>query len=308
MSKVSEYPVLGPVVKQITALEEREAIFGLVLVAPAILLVTITIVYPFLRAIFLSFTEVGTGEFVGLSHYEWVLTHGDFLRFTGYSVAWTAANVLLQGAAGIGVALLLREKFFGRDAVRAVILIPFVVPTAVIALIWRWLLNDSFGPIPEFFEWLGASSLAVNPLADPSTALATVTAINIWRWTPLVALVVFAVLQTIPDEEYEAVRVEGAGIISEFYHVTWPHLKGSLTVLGLLGVLLTFNIFDLIWLLSETGPLDSTMTLPVFIYDVAFGLQAIGRATAVSVILFLMLAVFVIVYLQQDEIKKGDFT
>ena len=131
------------------------------------------------------------------------------------------------------------------------------------------------------------------------------TLINTWRWTPLVALVVFAVLQTIPREEYEAARIEGAGIVSEFWHVTYPHLQSSMAILGLLGFLLTFNIFDLIWLLTNGGPVDATMTLAVLIYETAFQTRMIGRGTAVSVVLFALLAMFVVLYFQQSEFKEG---
>lgn len=288
-------------------IERRDALIGIGLVAPAILLVLLTIVYPFLEAVRISFMDLGAGEFVGLDHYQWLLGRGEFWTYTWYSIVWTVGNIALQGALGIGIALLLHDKFFGRDTIRAVMLIPFIVPSAVIAITWRWLFNGTYGPLPEIVESIGLMSSAGSPLANPSYALATVTAVNVWRWAPLVALVVFAVLQTIPREEYEAARIEGAGLIDEFVHVTWPHLKRSLTILGLLGVLLTFNIFDMIWLLTQGGPVNATMTLPVFIYDIAFNLQNIGRGTAVSVVLFLLLIGFVIAYFQQDEMKEGGF-
>lgn len=293
--------------KRLETIKHKDALIGIGLVAPAVLLVLITIVYPFFEAIRISFMDLGTGEFVGLDHYQWLFGRGEFWTYTGYSIAWTVGNIVLQGAFGIGIALLLHDKFFGRDGIRAIMLVPFIVPSAVIAITWRWLLNGTYGPLPEIVESLGLMSSVGSPLANPSFALAAVTGINIWRWAPLVALVVFAVLQTIPREEYEAARIEGAGLIDEFVHVTWPHLKRSLTILGLLGVLLTFNIFDVIWLLTEGGPVNATTTLPVFIYDIAFNLQDIGRGTAVSVVLFLLLVGFVIAYFQQEEMKEGGF-
>jgi multiple sugar transport system permease protein len=213
--------------------------------------------------------------------------------------------MVLQGAVGIGVALLLRRQFAGRDAVRTVILVPFVVPTAVTAITWRWLVNTSYGPLNQWLVDFGLLSSPVNPLNDPATAMAAATFVNTWRWAPLVALVVFAVLQTIPREEYEAARIEGAGILDEFRHVTLPHLQNSLTVLGLLGFLLTFNIFDMIWLLTGGGPVGETTTLAVYIYEIAFNTQNIGRGTAISVALFGMLVVFVVAYFQQEEFKDG---
>lgn len=285
---------------------DRETALGVALILPAVALIAVTIIYPFLSAVRISFYDLATGEFVGLAHYEWLMARDAFWSYTLNSILWTVGNIALQGAFGIGVALLLHRSFFGRDAIRTVMLIPFVIPTAVTAIMWRWLFNTTYGPLNHFALELGLLSQPVNPMGDPSYALATVTLVNVWRWTPLVALVVFAVLQTIPHEEYEAARIEGAGIVDEFVHVTYPHLKDSLTILGLLGVLLTFNIFDMIWLLTAGGPVNATTTLPVFIYDIAFNAQNIGRGTAVSVILFLMLVVFVIAYFQQEEFKEGD--
>lgn len=285
---------------------DRRTLTGIGLILPAVTLIVATIIYPFFSAIQISFFDLASEEFVGLGHYEWLFTHDAFWTYTLYSVLWTVGNIVLQGAVGIGIALLLHRTFFGREAIRTVMLIPFVIPTAVTAIMWRWMFNATYGPLNHYALELGILSSAINPLGAPSYALATVTLVNTWRWAPLVALVVFAILQTIPSEEYEAARIEGAGIANEFYHVTYPHLKGSLTILGLLGVLLTFNIFDMVWLLTEGGPAGATTTLPVFIYDIAFNAQNIGRGTAVSVVLFAMLVVFVIAYFQQEAFKEGD--
>lgn len=284
---------------------DRQSLVGVGLVIPAILLIALALVYPFVSAVFISFTDYAAGEIVGFAHYEWLVGTGAFWGTLKRSLLWTIGNLALQGAVGIGIALLLHRHFFGRDLVRTVMLVPFVIPTAVTAIMWRWMLNTSYGPLNEWLVGLGLLSQPINPLNDPSLALLAVTLVNTWRWAPLVALVVFAVLQTIPQEEYEAARVEGAGLINEFYHVTFPHLKSSMTVLGLLGFLLTFNIFDMIWLLTAGGPAGTTTTLPVFIYEIAFNMQRIGRGTAVSVVLFLLLAVFVVLYFQQEEFKEG---
>lgn len=284
---------------------DQETLIGVGLIAPAVLLIVVALVYPFLSALFISFTNYAAGKIVWFSHYEWLFGTDTFWSALKRSVLWTVSNLALQGIAGIGIALLLHRHFFGRDVVRTVMLVPFVIPSAVTAVMWRWLLNTSYGPLNQWLVGSGLLSQPVNPLTDPSLALLTVTLINTWRWAPLVALVVFAVLQTIPKEEYEAARIEGAGMFSEFYHVTYPHLRSSMTVLGLLGFLLTFNIFDVIWLLTSGGPVGRTTTLPVFIYEIAFNTQHIGRGTAISVVLFLLLVVFVALYFRQEEFQEG---
>lgn len=292
-------------IQRLIADRDRKTAMGVTLVIPAVLIIVVALVYPFLNAIWISFLDRATNEFVGLAHYRWLFTEGPFWATLGRSMAWTVGNLALQGAAGIGLALLLHRRFFGREAIRTIVLIPFVIPSAVTAIMWQWILNMSYGPINTWLTEFGILASPVNPLNDPSTALAAVALINTWRWTPLVALVVFAVLQTIPREEYEAARIEGAGIVSEFWHVTYPHLQSSMTVLGLLGFLLTFNIFDLIWLMTNGGPVNATTTLAVLIYETAFQMRMIGRGTAVSVVLFALLAVFVVLYFQQSEFKDG---
>lgn len=284
---------------------DRETMVGIGLIAPALLVILIALVYPFLNAVYISFLNRATGEFVGLAHYEWLFANDRFWAAARRSVFWTVGNLVLQGLAGISVALLLHRQFFGRGVVRTVMLVPFIIPSAVTAIMWRWLVNTSYGPLNQWLVGSGLIGQPINPLNDPSLALTAATVINTWRWTPLVALVVFAVLQTIPREEYEAARIEGAGMLSEFYHVTYPHLQSSMTVLGLLGFLLTFNIFDMLWLLTSGGPVGETTTLAVFIYEIAFNTQNIGRGTAISVVLFLMLVVFVVAYFQQEEFKEG---
>ncbi len=273
--------------RQLFADQDRQTTIGILLIAPAVVIILVALVYPFLNALYVSLLDRATGEFVGLAHYQWLFAESSFIATLGRSLAWTVGNLAFQGVAGIAIALLLHREFAGRDVIRTAMLVPFVIPTAVTAIMWRWIFNTSYGPLNTWLGNLGLLSQPINPLNDPSLALAATTLINTWRWTPLVALVVFAVLQTIPREEYEAARIEGAGVIGEFYHVTYPHLQGSMTILGLLGFLLTFNIFDMIWLLTNGGPVQATTTLAVLIYDVAFEMQNIGRGTAVSVVLFL---------------------
>ena len=281
-----------------------EMVLGILLVLPALFIILVTLIYPFLDAIRLSLIDLRTGEVVGLGNYQWLAAQSGFWRTVYLSFIWTVGNLALQGIAGIGLALILKEAFFGRDTIRTILLIPFIVPTAVTAVIWRWLFNSSFGPLNHWLVGYGIISEATNPLASTSLAMAAAIFVNSWRWAPLVALVVFAVLQTIPNSEYEAARIEGAGFIDQFRHVTWPHLKNSLMILGLLGFLLTFNIFDMIWLLTEGGPVNVTQTLPVFIYEVAFNFRHISRASAASVVLFFILVGFVFLYFQQREFKE----
>jgi multiple sugar transport system permease protein len=284
---------------------DESTVVGATLVAPAMLLVAGVLVYPFVGAIRLSLLDIDSGAFVGADHYAWLVSQANFWAFTVRTLGWTVGNLALQGIVGVTVAMALNRKFFGRDTIRTAILIPFVIPTAVTGILWRWLFNGSWGPINLLVgNQLGLVDSSITPFVTGELALAAVTVVNAWRWTPLVALIVFAVLQTIPPEEYEAARIEGAGLLAEFRHVTYPHLSSALSVLGLLGFLITFNIFDMIWLLTNGGPGTATTTLPVFVYEVTFKRQAIGQGNATSVVLLAMLLVFVVGFFWRNEIVE----
>lgn len=281
---------------------ERDQLMGIALIAPAVLLIVGILIYPFIGAIRLSLVDIDSGAFVGLEYYRAILSQDNFWAFTGKTLFWTVGNLALQGFFGVTIAMALHRRFPGRNLLRTAFLIPFVIPTAVTGILWRWLFNGSWGPINVLLSDLGLISGSITPFINPALALPAVTFVNAWRWVPLVALIVFAVLQTIPREQYEAARIEGAGMLSEFYHVTYPHLASALSILGLLGFLITFNIFDMVWLLTNGGPGTTTTTLPVFIYEVAFNQQRIGLGNAISVVLLGMLLVFVIAFFWRNDI------
>jgi multiple sugar transport system permease protein len=278
---------------------------GLLLVLPANLLILLVIVFPFLYVFGLSFYNEAEGEYVGAANYRALLDATDFWPSVRVSLAWTAGNLVLQTLGGLGLALLLHRRFAGRDAVRTLFLVPFVVPTAVVALMWGWILNSTFGVLNHVLLETGLRAMPINFLGDPNYALPTLVLINVWRWIPLVALIIFAILQGIPRSEYEAARVEGAGAWASFRFVTYPYLGRSMTALGLLGTLLTFNIFDLIWLLTAGGPLNKTKSLPVYIYEIAFGRQNLGGAAAASVVMFLLLVAFTVLYFRRREFRTA---
>ena len=279
---------------------------GLLLVLPANLLILLVIVFPFLYVFGLSFFNEAEGEYVGAANYRALLDATDFWPSVRVSLIWTASNLVLQTLGGLGLALLLHRRFAGRDVVRTLFLVPFVVPTAVVALMWAWILNSTFGVLNYVLLEGGLRDMPINFLGDPAFALPTLVLINAWRWIPLVALIIFAILQGIPRSEYEAARVEGAGAWASFRFITYPYLGRSMTALGLLGTLLTFNIFDLIWLLTAGGPLNKTKSLPVFIYELAFGRQNLGGAAAASVVMFLLLVVFTVLYFRRRQFREAS--
>ena len=171
-----------------------------------------------------------------------------------------------------------------------------MVPVAVAAILWKWMLDASAGAVNGI---LMGSGLVEEPIVFPgqvSTALPSLIGINSWRLFPFLTIILLGALQVVPESEYEAARVDGASRWMQFKYITFPHLVPTLTVLGLVGTLWAANVFDLIWMITQGGPIDSTTTAPVFIYDEAFASFNMSAAAAASVIFLLFLVAFVVVF------------
>src|SRR5690606_833835 len=175
------------------------------------------------------------------------------------------------------------------------VILTWIVPTVVVVVIWSWLFSTSGGMINPLLIQSGIVDRPVGFFATPWTAMATLVFINSWRWFPFIALMVLAGLTRIPDELYEAARMDGAGTLQRFRRITWPLLAPTLGVLAVIGTLLSFNVFDIIWLLTAGGPSDGSQTLPVLIYQTAFKGYRLSEAATMSVLATIMLMAFAIV-------------
>lgn len=284
------------------------ALFAYLLIAPLLLWVLITVAAPLIYSVYVSFTNVGTigtnAEFIGLDNYAKVLGEAEFRSAFVRSIVWTVGNSLTQVIMAFATALILNQAFRGRRLARTWVVLPWIIPTIVIAIIWRWMLNASYGIVNYLITNLGIAGNPIAFLGSPDWALPMAIAINSWRWFPFLAIIILAGLQSIPDEYYEAARVDGANAAQRFVYVTLPLLQPVLFVLGLIGTLLAFNVFDVIWLLTEGGPSNATETLPVLVYDRAFNSFALGEASAISVLLSVFLLVFAMLFV--TLVPSGD--
>jgi multiple sugar transport system permease protein len=276
--------------------------FGYLLVGPLVFWLVIMIVIPLIYAVYVSFTNAGIigteANFIGLQNYVKVLGDGEFRAAFGRSLIWAIGGAVLQTVLAFATALALNQAFRGRRFARTWIILSWIIPTIVLAILWRWMLNASYGVINFFVTTLGISNTPIDFLGSPKWALPTVIAINAWRWFPFLALLILAGLQSIPGELYEAAKVDGANATQRFFNITMPQLQPVLYVVGLIGTLWAFNIFDVIWLLTQGGPSDTTQTLPVLIYDRAFNGFAMGEASAISVLLCAFLLIFSVLYIK----------
>lgn len=277
-------------------LQSRAIAFAFV--APALLFLAAILGWPLVQAVLLSLQDVrvigSPGAFVGLSNYERVLGAPAFWRAVGLSAVWVLANAVLQTALALAAALVLNEKFPGVRIARTWIIITWIVPTVVIVVIWRWLFSTSGGMINPLLLQAGLIERPVGFFATPWTAMATLVFINSWRWFPFIALMVLAGLTRVPEELYEAARIDGANAWERFESITWPLLAPTLSVLAVIGTLLSFNVFDIIWLLTAGGPAGGSRTLPVLIYETAFKGYRLSEAAAISVIATVLLMAFAI--------------
>ena len=258
----------------------------------------ILIVGPALYAISLSFYEQPslTAEpiWVGLSNYAAVLGSAEFWNALGNGFFYAGVAILLQVVLGIGFALLLHQSFRGRTLLRGVAFLPYLLPTVVAVLTFKWMIDGSLGIVTILVDDLGLPPIYW--FETESAAMMSVILVSVWLWTPFVTTTFLAGLQTVPVQLYEAARVDGAGPIRRFFHVTLPMLRPILTVIILLRGVWMFNKFDIIWLTTGGGPLGATEHLPVLAYRQAFTLFDIGNGAATATLSFLVLMVIVTLY------------
>ncbi|MEX2146911.1 MAG: sugar ABC transporter permease [Candidatus Rokuibacteriota bacterium] len=273
---------------------------GFLFVLPIVALVLALVAYPFCYAIYLSMTQKYVGippVFVGLENYVRLASDGFFQRAVANSFIFTFASVAAKLVMGIGMALVLTSKIRFRSFWTGVLLVPWVAPTVVSALNFLWIYDYSLGVLNYLLvRVFGILPQGVGWLSEPGTAMASVIAVNIWRGFPFFGISFLAGMKGIPGELYEAAAVDGANALQRFRHVTVPGIRNILIIVVLLSTIWTFNDFAIVYILTKGGPGGSTMVLPVFTYEMAFGAQRLGEAIAAALYMLPPLA-FVIVVL-----------
>jgi multiple sugar transport system permease protein len=269
------------------------------LVAPVLIWLGAALIYPLVSAIGLSVRDVGIigseGAFVGLDNYRDILGDTAFLRALGKSLIWVVGNGVVQTLLALVAALALAQSFPGVKVARIWIILTWIVPTIVVVIIWRWLLSTAGGMINPLLVQLGIIDRPVGFFASSNSAMTTLILINSWRWFPFVTVMLLAALQRIPEDLYEAAAIDGTSAWQRFRFVTWPLLQPTLFVLAVVGTLLSFNVFDIVWLVTQGGPGSATTTLPVLIYQTAFKAYRLSDAAAMSVIATVLLMGFALV-------------
>lgn len=279
------------------------AVVGYALLAPLAVWIVLILVYPVLNTVYLSFTNTriigAPSGLVGLTNYQTVLASPEFWRGLILSLAWLVGNGIVQTIAAFATALLLRQSWrFARQA-RIWVLLPWVIPTVAVAVIWQWMLNSNYGIISHALQSSGVISSPLNVFGSPEGALLGLIVTNSWHWFALPAVVIFGAMQTIPVALYDAAKVDGAGPIAQFRYITLPMIARTLFVLELVGNLWTFNVLDIIFLITRGGPADASLTMPVELYYTAFKAWRIGEAAAMTIVVLGLLAVASFLYVRR---------
>ncbi|MCT1478264.1 carbohydrate ABC transporter permease [Microbacterium sp. p3-SID336] len=266
---------------------------GLLFILPSLLVVVSLLFYPVVSSIFFSFTDrhlLRTDfDFVGIDNFVAVLQNPQFWNAFRTSILWTVASILGQLVIGFLAALALNRIRHLTGLFRTLLIIPWAFPAIVIAFGWRWILNDVYGFLPNLLTRLGLTESNVSFLSNPDVVMATVLAINIWFGAPLFMVNILAALKTVPREQFEAATVDGASGLQRFAYITLPHVKKVIGLLVILRSIWVFNNFELLFLLTGGGPAGLTETLPIFAYRTGWGLQQLGVASAVTVLLLVFL-------------------
>ncbi len=267
---------------------------------PATLALLFIFFYPMVRSIYVSLQSydqlTSTFTFVGTQNYTDILQDKAFWNSLWVSVWWVVLSVAGQFLIGFGFALLLHQPWHGNRLVRALILLPWVMPGVSIGIGWRLILNPEFGMINDLLTRLGLPQQAW--LADPSTALLAVVLPNIWKAFPFVTVTMLAGLAAIPGELYEAAKVDGATALERFRYVTLPSLRNLIAILTMLLCVWTFNFFDLPFVLTRGGPVNATEVMPILVYRFAFESFRYGYSAALAVIMTIINTIFAIFYLR----------
>jgi len=261
---------------------------------PALLLLLLVFGYPILRAFWLSLFAQNLGtqlqaNFAGLDNYVRMAGDGRFWQSFWISSVFTTASVIFELVLGLGIALILNQRFFGRGTVRTVAIIPWALPTALIGLAWAWIFNDQFGVVNDILLRLGVIQTGINWLGEPTLAMVAVVFADVWKTTPFISILLLAGLQSISSDLYEAHAIDGARPWQSFYQITLPLLMPQILIAMLFRFAQAFGIFDLIAVMTGGGPGGATEVVSLYIYSTIMRYLDFGYGAALVVVTFLLL-------------------
>jgi multiple sugar transport system permease protein len=290
---------------------ERPGLLGPILVAPAILYIGVLVGYPFLLAVYLSMSDasvatVGLGNFVGMDNFISLFQAPQFLIALRNTLMFTAISAVFKGLLGTSLAFLLAENVPGTRIFRFIILLPWTVPIVLSSIAWKWMFDTQYSIV----NWLGhAAGLlkpGINPnwLGDPTLAIISIIAVNVWRGFPFAAVILLAGMTAVSSEVLDSAKVDGAGPIVRFRKIIVPMIAPVLFVGSLYDLVFTLNDMTIVYLLTRGGPGDATHVLSSYAFLVGVQSGALGRGAAIALLLFPIL--LVIVFFALRALKRRD--
>ncbi|WP_339096320.1 carbohydrate ABC transporter permease [Deinococcus sp. VB343] len=312
-------PPTGPqqarVPVKMRGLEKSRSRTAVLMLIPMLLVLAAVAGYPLLRTIYLSFTEYNfindpAPKWIGLGNYWFTTEDGvglgllqtpEWWQSVWNTVKFTLLSVSLETLLGLAFALVINSNFKGKGLMRTAILVPWAIPTVVSAQMWNWMYNDSFGIISQWGQSLGFLQPGESFLSNPDTALAALVAVDVWKTTPFMALLLLAGLQTIPSDMYEAADVDGASPWTKFWRLTLPLLTPALLVALIFRTLDSLRVFDMPYIVKGNAP--ETMTMSIYARQELIANSQFGFGSAVSVVIFLIIMVFTAIYVTSLRVK-----
>jgi multiple sugar transport system permease protein len=281
------------------------------LLLPLLAVMTLIIGWPLIETVRISFTDArlvgGESHWVGLANFSKVLASPQFHQVLWTTILFVLISVTAEIVLGVLAALLLDQQFVGRSFLRALMILPWALPTVVNATMWRLIYNPDFGAFNALLTQTGLIADYRSWLGETQTALYAVCLADVWKNFPLVALIALAALQSVPRELKAAAIIDGAGPLARFRTVTLPYLAGPLTVAIVLRMIEAFKVFDIIWVMTRGGPANSTRTVSIFVYQEAFSFQHAGTGASAALMVVLISAILISTYVtmlrRQSEIR-----
>jgi trehalose/maltose transport system permease protein len=288
-------------------LQRKQTRLAWIMLAPALVVVALVALYPLGVTIFQSFTDkqflaLEPTTWIGLENYRTLIHDTIFRDAIVTTVKFTVITVGFEFVLGMIIALVVNSNFKGRGVMRAVMLIPWAIPTVVSAQMWKWMYDDIFGVINDIGVRTHILNHSVAWISQPSTALASVCAVDIWKTTPFVALLLLAGLQVIPRDLYEAANVDGASQWKQFWHITLPLLRPAILVALIFRTLDALRVFDVFYVFF--GSRVDTQTMAIYDQNTIVSVGNVGYGAAISVAIFLIIALFVVIYVTFIRVEE----
>jgi trehalose/maltose transport system permease protein len=282
-----------------SALQRKQTRLAWLMLAPALIVVAFVAIYPLGVTVYQSFTNqqflaLEPTQWVGLANYRRLIHDTAFRDSIWVTVKFTLITVSIEFVLGLVIALVVNSSFRGRGMMRAVMLVPWAIPTVVSAQMWKWMYDEIFGPINDAGVRLHLISHNIAWIADPSTALWAISAVDIWKTTPFVALLLLAGLQVIPHDLYEAADVDGASKWHQFWHITLPLLRPAILVALIFRTLDALRVFDIFYVFF--GSRADTQTMAILDQNTIVTEGNVGYGAAIAVAIFLIIGLFVVIY------------